>query len=380
MINRRQFLQAGGATLALAGFPYLPVTANQRPKGRLAVIILEGGMDGLGAVQPIGDSALFDLRPELISKNPLLINDSFAINPKLSKFATMVMDQQGMVVHATSIPYKRRSHFEGQNLMESGLKTPFSSDTGWLGRALSLLQVKGRALSLDKPLLLRGYDDIENIYPSNIKGVDFLQSPLIASVIDVAGPDFAKSLELLKSAVQAGEYAGGPRDPAGLAYSAGQAMALEDGPLAAVVRVGEFDTHARQQADQGQFGAQISIVDQVFDSFKRGLGDKWSDTVVLTLTEFGRTVRQNGSSGTDHGYGTSGLVAGGPIAEGKVIADWPTLKTTNQFEGRDLMATIDYRSVCAACLNKVFNIDHDEISREVFKDPSLQNISKYMFG
>src|SRR6056300_1385663 len=218
MINRRQFLQAGGATLALAGFPYLPVSANQRPKGRLAVIILEGGMDGLGAVQPIGDSALFDFRHELISKNPLLINDSFAINPKLSKFATMVMDQQGMVVHATSIPYKRRSHFEGQNLMESGLKTPFSSDTGWLGRALSLLQVKGRALSLDKPLLLRGYDDIENIYPSNIKGVDFLQSPLIASVIDVAGPDFAKSLELLKSAVQAGEYAGGPRDPAGLAY------------------------------------------------------------------------------------------------------------------------------------------------------------------
>ena len=380
MINRRQFLNVSGASLALAGFPNLAIASRKPSLGRIAIIILEGGMDGLSAIQPIGDSALFDLRPDLISKTPIYLNKSFAINPKLKKFAKMIMDNQALVVHATSIPYTRRSHFEGQNLMESGYKTPFSSKTGWLGRALSLMEIKGRALSLDQPLLIRGYDEIENVYPSNIEGIDFLDRSLVNSVIDIAGPDFVKSLKLLKDSIENGEYSGGPRDPAGLALSAGKAMSLDHGPLAAVIRVNEFDTHAKQLADGGQLGTQLSIVDEVFQSFKKGLGERWQDTVLLTITEFGRTVRQNGSSGTDHGYGTAGLIAGGRIKKGKVISDWPTLKLKNQFEGRDLQATIDFRSVCAACLEEVFNIDHDYISSEIFEEKNLQNISKHIFG
>lgn len=379
MLNRRQFLKASGATLALAGFPQYSTFASPRSPGRLAVIILEGGMDGLGAIQPIGDSALFDLRPNLISERPIFINESFAINPNLGSYAEMVLNDEATVVHATSIPYTRRSHFEGQNLMENGYSIPFSSESGWLGRALSLLDFKGRALSLDKPLILRGFDDVENIYPSNVEGVDFLNSSLVNSVIDVAGPDFVKSLELLQTAIDNGEYSGGPRDPAGLAYAAGQAMALDDGPLAAVVRVIDFDTHAKQQADKGTFGTQLGVLDRVFGSFKEGLGEKWADTIVMTITEFGRTVRQNGSYGTDHGYGTAGLLAGGRFSKGRVVADWPSLRLADQFEGRDLKATIDYRSVCSACLGEVFGIDHDEISREVFNDSSLPDISRYLF-
>ena len=133
-IDRRKFIASSGATLAFAGLPSLGALSNQPTKGRLAVIILEGGLDGLCSVQPIGDKHLFDERRSLISEKPLMVNDSFGINPQLSNFAKMMLQNEAIAVHATSMPYTKRSHFEGQNIMESGVTDPFSSSTGWLGR------------------------------------------------------------------------------------------------------------------------------------------------------------------------------------------------------------------------------------------------------
>lgn len=379
-INRRKFLASSGATLAFAGLPSFGALSNQLTEGRLAVIILEGGLDGLCTVQPIGDKHLFDERRSLISDKPLMVNDSFGINPQLSNFAKMMLQNEAIAVHATSMPYTKRSHFEGQNIMESGVTEPFSSSTGWLGRSLSIVQTKGRALSLDMPLILRGYDNVENIYPSDIQGVDFADQNIVKLLQKVSDPQSSMSLSLLENALGEGLYAGGPRDARGLAQTAGKAMSAPDGPIAAVVRVPEFDTHASQDVDSGILASQLGVVDSVFAAFKAGLGEKWKDTVVMTLTEFGRTVRQNGSSGTDHGYGTVGLIAGGLVGKGKVVADWPGLSRNKQFQTRDLMATIDYRSVCAACLSATFGLNHETVASEVFFDKKIPNINEHLFS
>ena len=124
---------------------------------------------------------------------------------------------------------------------------------------------------------------------------------------------------------------------------------------------------------------QLSVVDDVIAGYRRGLGEAWDDAIILTLTEFGRTVAVNGTRGTDHGYGSVGLLAGGSLSNSGVITDWPGLGKKDQFEKRDLMATIDYRSVCAACIEKSLGLDHDLIAAKVFQQPELPRIFDHLF-
>ena len=176
-----------------------------------------------------------------------------------------------------------------------------------------------------------------------------------------------------------------PRDATSLAKYAGQEMSRADGPVASVIRVKRFDTHANQVADDGKdthgnHAIQLAIVDDVIAAYREGLGDAWQDTIILTLTEFGRTVAANGTRGTEHGYGSAGLLAGGSITSSRVIADWPGLRKQDQYEERDLMATIDYRSICAACIERSLGLDHDKIASEIFFDPQLPRLYDYVFS
>ena len=171
-----------------------------------------------------------------------------------------------------------------------------------------------------------------------------------------------------------------PRNPKSLAYSAGTAMSEPGGPIASVIKVDLFDTHANQGNDDGYHARQLKIVDDIYGALKKGLGQEWSNTVVLTLTEFGRTVRENGSAGTDHGYGGAGLLAGGLLKGSRVVTQWPGLKSNDLFDGRDLNVTIDYRSVCAACIEAAYGLDHKTIANEVFFDPALPRVYEYLFG
>jgi uncharacterized protein (DUF1501 family) len=170
------------------------------------------------------------------------------------------------------------------------------------------------------------------------------------------------------------------RDPEHLAQAAGQAMRADDGPRVSVIRVPEFDTHANQGADDGTHPRLLGIVDRVFGAFKRGLGPKWADTIVLTATEFGRTVQENGSAGTDHGYGSVGLLAGGLLRKASIVANWPGLADGELYEQRDVYATLDYRSVCAACIEASLGLDHDVIAERVFDEPGLRRIHGQLFG
>ena len=378
MFSRRMFLQTASASLAFAGVPLIGYTADL-PTGNIVVILLEGGLDGLTAVPPIGDPSLEKQRKILLSASPIKLNPFFGLHPSLGGYAGMMADGNATVVHATNFPYVQRSHFEGQNVMESGNLQPFSDRTGWLGRALDLAKMPGRALSIDMPLIIRGGIELDNYYPASLRGSPDpevgLAELLMQEHSEVAAQSFQRISE--KYTIPQKFVA---RDQVSLAKYAGQQLKNPNGPSAAVFRVAEFDTHALQGSDDGQHSRQLTELDDIFLGLKAGLKDAWENTIILTLTEFGRTVRVNGTEGTDHGYGSAGLLAGGMIRKGQVITQWPGLKTKDLFEERDLQSTIDYRSVCAACIEKAYGLDHDQIAERVFYEPNLPRLTDLIFG
>ena len=378
-LTRREFLKASGASLFLAGIP-LPGFTQDKPPGTISVILLEGGMDGLTAVPPFGDPNLSKMRRGLTPENYLKLNSFFGLHPSFKYFAGLMAKNNASIVHATNFPYTKRSHFEGQNLMQGGGLNPFSETSGWLGRALDLARTPGRSMSLDMPLVLRGMSDNDNFYPANIRGSSNLMTQLIDSISmshSREGSEVFKKVS--KKSTQKDSIV--PRNPASLAKYAGKAMAQENGPLSSVIKVDQFDTHAHQGSDEyGRHGKQLTLIDDIIAGYKEGLGDAWDRSIILTLTEFGRTVLENGTQGTEHGYGTAGLLAGGAISKSRVISNWPGLAKNEQFEQRDLMSTIDYRSVCAACIENALGLDHDLIADKVFFTPKLPRVYNNIFS
>jgi uncharacterized protein (DUF1501 family) len=352
-----------------------------KPRGSISVIILEGGMDGLAAIPPIGDADLMRMRQAISPESYLPLNDFFGLHPSLQFYAQLMARGQASAVHATAFPYTKRSHFEGQNMIEGGGLSPFSEKTGWLGRALDLAGVAGRSLSLDMPLILRGHHNNDNFYPASIRGSARPKADLVEMI--AMGHQMDAAQIFTKVAHKAKENEQVPRDPASLATYAGRAMAQAAGPLASVIRVANFDTHANQveegDPDAGRLARQLGVVDDVIAGYRRGLGSAWNEAIILTLTEFGRTVAVNGTLGTDHGYASVGLLAGGTLSSSGVVANWPGLGKKDQFEQRDLMATIDYRSVCAACLEKSLGLDHGLIAHQVFRQPDLPRVFEHLF-
>jgi len=375
---RRDFMKAVPASLFLTGFPNLGFTKTNKD-GRLIVINLEGGMDGLCAVPPLGDTALRSARRDLLINDNLSLNPFFGLHPSLKSFGEMLANDEATVIHATAFPYTKRSHFEGQNIVETGVITPFSSKTGWLGRAMELAGVGGRSLSLDTPLLVRGDMAVEAYYPSNMRGSAVPNMEILEVLKSIYEGDALETTEVLQQQLAASRNAPRVRDPEGLATFAGKKMQEAHGPKVAVIRVNQFDTHANQGTEEGLQAEQLVVVDDVFAALKSGLGKMWNSTVVMTVTEFGRTLGQNGSAGTDHGYGSACMIAGGLLENAGIVSDWPGLKSNNLYEGRDLLATIDMRSVCAACLEATFGLEHDEITEDVFSDKAIKRIYNEIF-
>ena len=378
-LTRREFLKVSGASLFLAGLP-LPGFTKDKPPGTISVILLEGGMDGLTAVPPFGDPNLLKMRKGLTPDNYLKLNSFFGLHPSFKYFGGLMAKNNASIVHATNFPYTKRSHFEGQNLMQGGGLSPFSETSGWLGRALDLAKTPGRSMSLDMPLVLRGMSDNDNFYPASVKGSSDLMTQLINSIsmsYAKEGSEIFKKVS--KKSTQKNSIV--PRNPASLAKFAGKAMAQEGGPLSSVIKVDQFDTHASQGSDEyGRHGKRLTLIDDIIAGYKEGLGDAWDRSIILTLTEFGRTVFENGTRGTEHGYGSAGLLAGGAITKSRVISDWPGLSKKEQFEQRDLMSTIDYRSVCAACIENALGLDHDLIAEKVFFSPKLPRVYNNIFS
>ena len=382
-ISRRDFLKGTATSLFLAGFNF-PVLASTSKKKNLIVIMLRGGMDGLCAVPVIGDKSFEKIRKGILIENPMKLDADFALHPKLKGFSECWHDNTGAIVHATSIPYTARSHFEGQNLMESGGRVPYQEKTGWLGRGMKLanLKAEGLALSLPMPLLLRGVPKNDNYFPADGRLPREETLELLKSVYaDSSEEELLDMMNFIKKRKneQMGTGASyNKRNNKNLAMKAGQLMSNPNGPRVAVFEVNGFDTHAAQGGINGTHTKCLVEMDTIIQNLKISR-TTYANSIILTVTEFGRTIKKNGGNGTEHGYGTAVFLAGGLVKKSQVHTDWPGLKRKELFEGRDLNATIDARSVYASAMSTVFDLDFSRIEKEVFFGDKLQNLSDKLF-
>lgn len=387
-ITRRDFLKGTATTLFLAGFN-LPVFASSNKKKNLVVIMLRGGMDGLTAVPIIGDKDFEKRRKDIVIENTIKLNSDFALHPRLSGFHEAWTENTGTIVHATSIPYTQRSHFEGQNLMEFGGRIAYQEKTGWVGRAMKIANLKGDglALSLPMPLLLRGVPKNNNYYPADGQLPDDETLELLRSVYhERSEEELIDMMNFIKKRktedmMSVNNYSSNSnkRNNNNLARQAAKALMQNNGPRVAVFEVNGFDTHAAQGGVDGTHTKCLVEMDEIIKTLKVYLEDTYKETLILTVTEFGRTIAQNGGNGTEHGYGTAIFMAGGLLKKSQVYTDWPGLKSKELYQGRDLNATTDARSVYASAMSTVFDLDFKRIQKEVFWGEDLQNLSDKLF-
>jgi uncharacterized protein (DUF1501 family) len=365
--TRRQFLGAGAA-LTFAAWPGF--AAGDTPtKTRLLVILLRGGMDGLFAMPPVGDDELPDLRKNLAPENLQDLDGFFALHETLQNVHQAYADGNALLVHAASLPYTGRSHFEGQDIMESGVMRPYASPTGWLGRALDITGYSAAlTMTLPVPLVLRGRKTTDTLFPTWISGAP---AGVYDGVLkgwtddaDLAGFGAQMQAEGSKLGMATGRRPGNDNSLDDLARSAAKRLKADDGPRVAVLDHVGFDTHASQP---GQHADRLREIDAAIGAFRKGMGPVWSDTLVVTVTEFGRTAAENGSWGTDHGWATAIFLLGGRLKKSGIVADWPGLEKKSLFEGRDLKATIDARSLYGAVVSSALGIDPERVRKDVIE-------------
>jgi len=362
-LGRRALLLGLGASLALPG---VRLAFAQAPgPARLVVVLLRGGLDGLYAVQPYADPDFTELRGPLALPEPgredglLDLGGRFGLHPRLSCIHAMFRENEALILHAVAGPWRTRSHFDAQDLLESGAEQRLAS--GWLNRALAALppppagRAAGLAIGTTTPLLLRGRARVDNFMP---RGVAELPPDLMARILDLNARDRALGPSL-RDGVRArgyvletlGEAARQRPAPGGqfavLAKAAGQLMAAPQGPNVAAFELGGWDTHAQQAA---RLNAPLAQMDEGLVALKQALGDVWRRTAVLVVTEFGRTARVNGTLGTDHGTGGAAFILGGAVQGGRMLGDWPGLAPAKLFQNRDLWPTTDIRSLAKGLL------------------------------
>jgi uncharacterized protein (DUF1501 family) len=267
--------------------------------------------------------------------------------------------------------------------MQSGGHVPYVVKTGWLGRGMNLAKLNGDglALQLPMPLLLRGTSNNTNFYPAKKK----LPKKEILEILkshykEHSEKDLEEMMNIISQrSMMTGETMSMSRDNSSLAFKAGSELKKVNGPRVAVFQVNGFDTHAAQSGVDGSHTDSLIEMDNIFNKLNESLGKEMKNTLILTLTEFGRTVTQNSGLGTDHGYASAIFLGGGLLKKSQVHSDWPGLKTKDLFQGRDLYSTIDARSVYASAMASVFDLDFDLIKKEVFWGDNLQNLSNKLF-
>lgn len=386
MISRRTLLRNISIGAAAASLPRI-VFARAQTDARMVLVILRGAVDGLALAAPYGEGRYRSLRGELALGSPgthqglRKLDGLFGLHPSLQHTYELYQQGEAAVVHAVASPYRERSHFDGQDVLENGMLHAGQRRDGWLNRALAPLG--GRvgdeaaiALSQNTPLVLRGDNSTTSWAPSHMQDADEDTLRRVAAMYsqdDFFATRFAQALE---SQQIAGGMGGMPQRRRGndaaqakaLMQSAARFLTASDGPQIAVVEAGGWDTHANQGSSNGALANRLSALDQGLDALRTGLGDQWSDTVVLVVTEFGRTVRTNGTRGTDHGTASAALVAGGAVDGGRIVTDWPGLSNADLYEGRDLYPTADLRSVFKGILAEHLGIEPAFLEREVFPD------------
>jgi uncharacterized protein (DUF1501 family) len=379
--NRRHFLKTLSAGALAAAYPGLSL-ARGDTDSRFVLVVLRGGLDGIGAVPPLGDPYYARARASLAltGDQALPLDGDFALHPALTGLHALYRRGDVAIVHAAATPYRERSHFDGQDALENGTPTAAGARDGWLNRALALMpgggsvigDEQGIAIGQTVPLVLRGATRVTSWAPSSLPGVSDDTLERIAWMYD-RDEFFASRLQQALAARELvdGDVTGRPgrgQSMTRIVEAAGTFLAEADGPRVAVFETSGWDTHANQGAANGQLANRLRMLDAGIDAFKASLGDAWDNTIVAVVTEFGRTVAINGTRGTDHGTASCALVCGGAVDGGRVIADWPGLSAGALHDGRDLRPTTDLRAVFKGILRDHLGVAERDLDTRVFPD------------
>lgn len=385
--SRRAILGSAGAFFAWNFAPRFAFAAGGRDP-RFVTIILRGALDGLSAVAPVGDPEYRALR-EVIALStagdrPAIALDSFfALHPAMPHLARIYRQNQALVLHAVATGYRERSHFDGQDVLESGQPRTGLTQSGWLNRALEAMPAGERiaargvlGVGTVAPLIARGRAPMSGwapqILPRASDDLAMRVMDLYARQDPVLAQALAKGLETDKLVTSQGinaQQRGGPADPQGMiAIAAGAAklMAAPAGPRIAALAFEGWDTHANQGGASGQLANRLAGLDGALAEFEKGLGDAWKETVIAVVTEFGRTAKINGTVGSDHGTATVAFLAGGAVKGGRIVTDWPGLRAGHLYEGRDLKPTMDLRAALKGVLMEHLGLEGAVLADKVF--------------
>jgi len=384
MISRRSFLQTLAAGSLAGALPGLTFAAPGRGRQRLVLVILRGGLDGLAAVVPYGDPAYESARRGLALAPPgdreglRDLDGFFALHPKLRALHGHYGRGELIALHAVASPYRQRSHFDAQNVLELGLVSPRESRQGWLNRALPVLAAENAssaedyamAIGQSVPLVLRGPEKVGSWAPPSLPGPDGDLMERLVALYDgdaFLGPRLEAALSADRMAAGSPGRRGRPGEQFGrLAQAAARMLAEPSGPRIGVLEAGGWDSHANQGREGGALSRRLGRLDEGLSKLAAGMGPAWQHTVVLVVTEFGRTVAMNGTRGTDHGTAGMALVLGGAVDGGRVLGDWPGLARGRLRDGRDLAPATDLRSVYKGILRDHLGITHADLESRVF--------------
>jgi uncharacterized protein (DUF1501 family) len=391
--TRRELLLASGTLFAWAYVPKLARAEGRDP--RLLVIVLRGALDGLAAVAPVGDPDWARLRGDKAltldgTTAALPLDSFFALNPAMPNFHRLYKAGAATIVHAAATPYRERSHFDGQDVLESGIGKPGAADSGWLNRALASLQPAGRAGGGGKdafaigpiaPLVVRGQAPVLSWTPRRLPPASDDTLLRLLDLYRHTDPVLARAMEErvgLATIARAGGMDGEQPRAAGAgqvrayfaesAATAAKFLARPDGPRIGALAFDGWDTHADEGAMNGRLANLLAALDGALAAIESEMKEAWRETVAVVITEFGRTARINGTDGTDHGTATVALLAGGALKGGRVVADWPGLKPASLHEGRDLKPTTDLRSVLKGVLKDHLRLDEAALASGIFPD------------
>src|ERR1700691_4404106 len=376
--SRRELLLASGTLFAWAHLPKLAYAEGRDP--RFLAIILRGALDGLATVAPVGDPDWVALRGDNAlsfggKAAPLKLDDFFALNPSMPNLHRMFQANEAIVVHACATPYRERSHFDGQDLLESGLPQPAPSDSGWLNRALHGLASAGRVGAGERaralgvgpalPLLVRGPAPVLTWSPQNAPAASEDTARRLLELYRHADVKLANALEenaKLVAMEHSDEMRNAPGNQprayfADAAGTAAKFLAQPNGPRIGALALDGWDTHNNEGIAGGRLAQLLCSLHGALAAGKGKIGPAWRETAVALVPEVGRTARINGTDGTDHGTATVALLAGGALEGGRVIADWPGLKPADLYEDRDLKPTTDLRAVLKGVLKDHLRVD-----------------------
>ncbi|WP_421847850.1 DUF1501 domain-containing protein [Novosphingobium sp.] len=367
LLARRRFLTVSAAGAGAMMVAPQMLMATVPTEHRFVFIIQRGAADGLNIVAPYGDPDYARLRGALAldAAQGTRLDGHFALHGALAQVGQMYAQGQALFIHAVASPYRDRSHFDGQNVLETGGAQPYAVRDGWLNRLVGLMpraREKAIAIAATVPPALRGPVVVESYAPSTLV-------PPSDDLMERVGLLYGGDAQLhplwtaALAAQQAAATSAARQDPAGLGKLAATFLSKPDGPRIAMLETGGWDTHTAQQ---GRLAAQLKALDTMLASLREGLGQAWDNTTVLIATEFGRTAAANGTGGTDHGTGSVAMLVGGAVKGGRVVADWPGLAPAQLYEGRDLKPTLSLNALIAGAAAESLGLAPDQTARALF--------------